>query len=218
MTTTDPTAFLYDLLQSLNDYALDSLHDFQDYVGRPKVRHWLRIIVIVFGYIMVRPAIELFFKKMFERQAVKEEEAQKKKREEEDAQLVSEGLKRPKKDGNSLRIGTMKVDDNNKEKEEKGVKSEKGDSTKTGRKAVTLAAGNERDKDNKTKDEDYENSDQEDFAEKIRASGVLEWGRDARKRKQRQQPAVLEAEQQQKQMDEEKLMELLDWSDDEGKQ
>jgi hypothetical protein len=214
-TSTDPTVFLTDLLHSLQDYVLDSLHDFQDFTSTPKVRHWLRIIVIVAGYIMLRPAIELFFKWLFERKNSKEEEELKKKKEEEDKQLEAEGLKKPKKDGNSLRVGAKPESEESEKKKEGVVK----DNTKTagGKKAATTAANETNKKDSKTKNEEYEDSDQEDFAEKIRASGVLEWGRDARKRKQRQQTET-EQQQQQKKMDEEKLMELLDWSDEEGKQ
>lgn len=214
-TTTDPLAILTGLLNSIQEYTLDSLHDFQDYIGQPKVRHWLRIIVIVAGYIMLRPAIELFFKWWFERKTSKEEEEQKKKKEEEDKQLEAEGLKKPKKDANSLRVGAKSEAEEEGKKKDEVVKG-KVPETKGGKKAATANEATNK-KDSKVKTDDYENSDQEDFAEKIRASGVLEWGRDARKRKQRQQ---IESEQQQQQqkMDEEKLLELLDWSDDEGKQ
>jgi hypothetical protein len=214
-TTTDPIAFLTDLLNSVQNYALDSLYDFQDYVGSPKVRHWLRIIVIVAGYIMLRPAIELFFKWWFERNNSKEEEELKKKKEEEDRQLEAEGLKKPKKDGNSLRVGAKTEAEEEKKKDE--VAKGKAQDTKAGKKTATSTSENTNKKESKVKTEEYENSDQEDFAEKIRASGVLEWGRDARKRKQRQQTEA-EQQQQQKKMDEEKLLELLDWSDEEGKQ
>ncbi|EEA18717.1 hypothetical protein TMatcc_010743 [Talaromyces marneffei ATCC 18224] len=208
--STDPTALLTDLFDTLRDSFLEFLHDFQDYVATPKVRHWLRIIVIVAGYIMLRPAIELFFKWLFERKNSKEEEEQKRKKEEEDKKLEEEGLKKPKKDGNSLRVGTKTEESKTEEK-----KSEKVQESKGGKK--TTANENTSKKNNKTKSDEYENSDQEDYAEKIRASGVLEWGRDARKRKQRQQVEA-EQQQQQKKIDEEKLLELLDWSDEEGKQ
>lgn len=220
--TTDPSTALRDILQSLNDYVNDyvtnSLHEFQDYLARPKVRHWLRIIVIVAGYIMVRPLIEQFFKWLYERQATKEEAELKKKREMENAQLEAVGLKKPKKDANSLRVrgeiaSEEQSEKRNKTEEEATAEGKKGKGRKNATTATTTTDGS-RSNESKEKDE-YENSDQEDFAEKIRASGVLEWGRDARKRKQRQQQSVLEAEQQQQKMDEEKLMELLDWSDDE---
>ncbi|KAF3391130.1 hypothetical protein DPV78_011233 [Talaromyces pinophilus] len=210
-TTTDPLAILADVLNSIQEYTLDSLHDFQDYIGQPKVRHWLRIIVIVAGYIMLRPAIELFFKWWFERKTSKEEEEQKKKKEEEDKQLEAEGLKKPKKDGNSLRVGAKS------EAEEEGKKKDEVVKTKASGKKAAASSSETNKKDSKVKTDEYENSDQEDFAEKIRASGVLEWGRDARKRKQRQTTEA-EQQQQQKKIDEEKLLELLDWSDDEGKQ
>lgn len=214
-TTTDPVAFVTDLLNSIQEYTSDSLHDFQDYIGTPKVRHWLRIIVIVAGYIMLRPAIELFFKWWFERNTSKEEEEKKKKKEEEDKQLEAEGLKKPKKDGNSLRVGAKSEAEEEQKKKKDEVVKAKVPETKGGKKTATSSSETNK-KESKVKTDEYENSDQEDFAEKIRASGVLEWGRDARKRKQRQQT---EAEQQQQQkMDEEKLLELLDWSDDEGKQ
>lgn len=213
--TTDPVAFLTDLLNSLQEYTLESLHDVQDYISTPKVRHWLRIIVIVAGYIMLRPAIELFFKWWFERKTSKEEEEQKKKKEEEDKKLEAEGLKKPKKDGNSLRVGAKSEADTEEEKKKEEVVKAKVSEAKGGKKGA--ASGSETSKkESKVKTDEYENSDQEDFAEKIRASGVLEWGRDARKRKQRQQTEA-EQQQQQKKLDEEKLLELLDWSDDEGK-
>ncbi|RAO67259.1 uncharacterized protein BHQ10_003271 [Talaromyces amestolkiae] len=215
-TTTDPVAFLTDLLNSLQEYTLESLHDFQDYIGTPKVRHWLRIIVIVAGYILLRPAIEMFFKWWFERKTSKEEEEQKKKKEEEDKQLEAEGLKKPKKDGNSLRVGAKSEAGVEEEKKKEEVVKGKVSEAKSGKKAATSGSETNK-KESKVKTDEYENSDQEDFAEKIRASGVLEWGRDARKRKQRQQTEA-EQQQQQKKMDEEKLLELLDWSDDERKQ
>ncbi|GAM43433.1 hypothetical protein TCE0_050r18243 [Talaromyces pinophilus] len=210
-TTTDPLAILADLLNSIQEYTLDSLHDFQDYIGQPKVRHWLRIIVIVAGYIMLRPVIELFFKWWFERKTSKEEEEQKKKKEEEDKQLEAEGLKKPKKDGNSLRVGAKS------DVEEEGKKKDEVVKAKASGKKAAASSSETNKKESKVKTDEYENSDQEDFAEKIRASGVLEWGRDARKRKQRQTTEA-EQQQQQKNIDEEKLLELLDWSDDEGKQ
>lgn len=217
-TTSDPATFLTDLLNSIQEYTLDTLHDFQDYIGQPKVRHWLRIIVIVAGYIMLRPAIELFFKWWFERKTSKEEEEQKKKKEEEDKQLEAEGLKKPKKDGNSLRVGAKsEAEEEGKKKKDEVAKGKGQDTKASGKKAATANEATNK-KDSKAKTDEYENSDQEDFAEKIRASGVLEWGRDARKRKQRQQTEVEQQQQQQKKMDEEKLLELLDWSDDEGKQ
>lgn len=214
-TTTDPVAFLTDLLNSVQEYTLDSVHDFQDYLATPKVRHWLRIIVIVAGYIFLRPSIELFFKWWFERSNSKEEEKQKKKKEEEDKQLEAQGLKKPKKDANSLRVGAKSEADDGEKKKDEAAKG-KVPETKGGKKATTSSSETNK-KESKVKSDDYENSDQEDFAEKIRASGVLEWGRDARKRKQRQQ-AEAEQQQQQQKMDEEKLLELLDWSDDEKKQ
>lgn len=204
----DLVAMFKEIADFVQDSLLESLHDFQDYVARPKVRHWLRIIVIVAGYIMLRPAIELMFKKLFERQSEKEEAELKKKRQEEDEQLIAEGLKKPKKDANSLRTGGATVATTSGAK----TTSSDGDAQKTV--AGEKAAQNTKSKANDAKDDDeYENSDQEDFAEKIRQSGVLEWGRDARKKQKRN--AKIEAERK-AEIEEEKLLELLDWSDEES--
>lgn len=163
---------------------------------------------------MVRPLIELFFRKLFESKNRREEEELRKKREEEDAQLEAEGLKKPSKDANSLRVGRGTAaganagaagDSAANEQKE----PESGSNKNKGGKNHNNAAANKN-----TKDE-YENSDQEDFAEKIRASGVLEWGRDARKRQKNSAVKVAEAGRNVEQMEEEKLMELLDWSEDE---
>ncbi|KAH8692289.1 trafficking PGA2-domain-containing protein [Talaromyces proteolyticus] len=155
-------AALNEIISTISAYLLDTVSDFQDWIATPTIRKWIRIIVIVFGYLMVRPWIELFFKKMFERQMDKDDAERKKKREEEEG-FLAEGVEKARKSGNSLRVG--------------GGQEEEG-------------------------------SEEEAEEEKIKASGVMEWGRGARKRAKK-----VEKKKLKEQMTEEELLELLDWSE-----
>jgi hypothetical protein len=175
MATTDTTnpdmaAIFSEIVETVSHYVLETVNDFQDWIATPKIRKWLRIIVIVAGYIMVRPWIELFFKKMFEKQKDKEDAERKKKREEEEG-FLAPGTERAKKSANSLRVGA----------------------------AAEEGAGA---------------SSEEDEAEKVKASGVMEWGRGARKR-QKKSAAKQQAARKAEQMSEEELLQLLDWSESE---
>ncbi|OKL58452.1 hypothetical protein UA08_06154 [Talaromyces atroroseus] len=218
----DPAVIIHEIVEGVSEYVLESVHDVQDYIARPRVRHWLRIIAIVVGYILVRPAIELFFQKIFESKNKKEEAERKKKREEEDAKLIAEGLKKPKKDGNSLRVGredsaapTEAVEG---QKEVKGAVAGNKNKDEKNNKNTTTTTTTSTTKDNH---DEYEDSDAEDFAEKIRASGVLEWGRDARKKQKKGSAGKttgVEVNSKVQGMDEEELLQLLDWSEDEDGQ
>ncbi|CRG91585.1 hypothetical protein PISL3812_08635 [Talaromyces islandicus] len=171
-TNPDIAAIFSEIVETVSHYVLEIIGDFQDWVATPKIRRWLRIIVVVAGYLMVRPWIELFFRKMFEKQMDKEDAERKKKREEEEG-FLAPGMERAKKNANSLRVGGA------------GEEQEQG------------------------------SSDEEDEAEKVKASGVMEWGRGARKR-QKKAAAKQEALRKAEQMDEEELLQLLDWSESEG--
>jgi hypothetical protein len=169
----DIAAIFSEIVETVSHYLLETIGDVQDWLATPKIKRWLRIIVIVAAYLMLRPYIEMFFKKMFEKQMDKEDAERKKKREEEEG-FLAPGTERAKKNANSLRVGGGAAED---EKENEG-------------------------------------SDEEDEAEKIKASGVMDWGRGARKRQKAaaKQEALRKAEQ----MDEEELLQLLDWSESEG--
>jgi Protein trafficking PGA2 len=221
----DPAIILQEIVESVSEYVLGNVHDFQDWIARPRIRHWLRISAVVIGYILIRPAIELFFKKVFEGKNRREAEERKKKQEEEDEKLIAEGLKKPKKDGNSLRVGRDDSADastagEEQKKEAKAVVGNKGKDEKNNKNTTTTTTTTSTTTTTTTNDkhDEYEDSDAEEFAEKIRASGVLEWGRDARKKQKKGGAAAKVAgESKTEEMDEEKLMELLDWSDDEEK-
>ncbi|KAL4891552.1 trafficking PGA2-domain-containing protein [Aspergillus ambiguus] len=137
------------------------------------VNRWTKVILSVVGYIIARPYIEAWFKKMADRDFKKQQEKEK-------ARRAAMGDKKAKVSANALRGG--------------------GD---TGSGKVLGEVEN-------TDDEVEE--EEEDFAT---ASGVPEWSKNARKR-QKKFKKNLEAEEQSQRLSEEQIMELLDWSDDDG--
>lgn len=100
--------FPNNLLTSLHETFLRTLNDVQNTIHAPKVRYWLRLVVIVAGYIMVRPLIEMIFRKLFDRQVAREEA--KKKEQEEKGEAIfrekgvsKENITKSKRAANMLR-------------------------------------------------------------------------------------------------------------------
>lgn len=110
----DIGAVLSEIVENFSQYALETIGDVQDWLATPKIKRWLRIIVIVAGYIMVRPWIEKFFAKLFEKQMSKEDAERDKKRAEEEG-FLAPGTERAKKNANSLRVGGGEGEDENKD-------------------------------------------------------------------------------------------------------
>ncbi|OJJ62563.1 hypothetical protein ASPSYDRAFT_656004 [Aspergillus sydowii CBS 593.65] len=128
---------------------------------------WTKVIASVVGYILIRPYIEAFFKKMHDRERRKEQEKEKAEKKERKAKA--------KVSANALRGGV----------------SGEGEGKVLG-----------------------EGENAEDFAA---ASGVPEWGKNARKRakKHAKKLEAEEAEGSASKLSENQLMELLDWSESE---
>lgn len=146
---------------------------------------WIKVVLSVVGYIIIRPYIERFFRWSSDRQRARK--AEKEKREQE-ATGATEGMERPKVSANSLR-------GEKKKKEEEGGK----------------VLGEVENTDDEVGSEDEEESEAIKFA---RASGVPEWGKNARKRQKKGRKMKESAHG----LTDEQLMDLLDWSDsDEGK-
>lgn len=148
---------------------------------------WIKVVLSVVGYIIIRPYIERFFRWSSDRQRARK--AEKEKREQE-ATGATEGMERPKVSANSLRGDKKK-----KEEEEEGGK----------------VLGEVENTDDEVGSEDEEESEAIKFA---RASGVPEWGKNARKRQKKSRKMKESAHG----LTDEQLMDLLDWSEsDEGK-
>ncbi|KAL5338320.1 trafficking PGA2-domain-containing protein [Aspergillus crustosus] len=148
---------------------------------------WAKVGFSVIGYLIIRPYIEAFFKKMHDRDRKKQQEKEKAKRKE-------ERKKRAKVSANSLRGGVGEGDDEGK------VLGE------------VENTDDEIDVDVDSEGEEVENA--EEFAT---ASGVPEWGKNARKRAKKHQKKLEKEADGSKgtKMSEEQLMELLDWSESE---
>lgn len=147
---------------------------------------WIKVVLSVVGYIIVRPYIERFFRWSSDRERARKAEKEKK---EQEATGMSEGMERPKVSANSLRGGKKK------EEEEEGGK----------------VLGEVENTDDEVGSEDEEESEAIKFA---RASGVPEWGKNARKRQKKGRKMKESAHG----LTDEQLMELLDWSEsDDGK-
>ncbi|PYH94893.1 hypothetical protein BO71DRAFT_398486 [Aspergillus ellipticus CBS 707.79] len=137
------------------------------------INRWTKVILSVVGYILVRPYIEKFFKKMHDRDRQKEKE----KKEKAEAERAA-GKKKAKLSANALRGGD-------------GGGRVLGEVENT----------------------DDEIEEGEDFAT---ASGVPEWGKNARKRQKKYLKSLeKEAQSQTHNLSEDQLMELLDWSESE---
>ena len=148
---------------------------------------WTKVILSVVGYIIVRPYIERFFRWSSDRERARKAEKEKQQAE---ATGMTEGMERPKVSANSLRGGAG----------ETGGKQEGG-----------KVLGEVENTDDEVGSEDEEESEAIKFA---RASGVPEWGKNARKRQKKGRKMKESAHG----LTDEQLMDLLDWSDsDEGK-
>ncbi|KAF7122339.1 hypothetical protein CNMCM5793_000296 [Aspergillus hiratsukae] len=136
------------------------------------VKRWTKVILCVVGYILARPYIEAWFRKMHEKDRKKQLEKEKAERE-------ARKNNKAKVSANALRGGAS------------GGGKVLGEVENT--------------------DDEVENG--EDFAT---ASGVPEWGKNARKRQKKYMKELQrEAEQPTEKLSEEQVMELLDWSESE---
>ncbi|PYI32596.1 hypothetical protein BP00DRAFT_424777 [Aspergillus indologenus CBS 114.80] len=164
---------------------------------------WTKVILSVVGYLIIRPYIEAWFKKMHEKDRKKHME---KKRAQEAAAGGGAAGKGEKKkarmSANALRgggrvLGEVENTDDEIEDEEDATTG----ATTTATATATASAATS-------------TVTQEDFAT---ASGVPEWGKNARKRQKKYQKSLeKEAEKQTQKLSEEEIMELLDWSEDEA--
>ncbi|KAL4946836.1 trafficking PGA2-domain-containing protein [Aspergillus oleicola] len=144
---------------------------------------WTKVILSVVGYILIRPYIEAFFKKMHDRDRKKQMEKEKAERKEKKAKA--------KVSANALRGG--------------GATEGEG--------KVLGEVENTDDEVDSEEVEEGENA--EEFAT---ASGVPEWGKNARKRAKKHAKKLEKEEDENKggaKLSEEQLMELLDWSESE---
>ncbi|OJJ44981.1 hypothetical protein ASPZODRAFT_661190 [Penicilliopsis zonata CBS 506.65] len=145
-------------------------------------KRWVRVLLIVFAYLLVRPYIDRFFKWSYERDRLKREE---KKKKEEEAFGVTEDSQ-AKVSANSLRGGG----------------------------AAAAAAPREPGKVlGEVENSDDEINEAEEFAT---ASGVPEWGKNARKRQKKYQKNLEKGgNTRAKNLSEDQIKELLEWSDSE---
>ncbi|KAL4806750.1 trafficking PGA2-domain-containing protein [Aspergillus unguis] len=146
---------------------------------------WTKVIASVVGYILIRPYIEAFFKKMHERDRKKQQEKEKAKRKEAKAKVSP----------NSLRTG--------------GAAAGDGEGRVLGEVENT---DDELESDNDNDKEPGENA--EEFAT---ASGVPEWGKNARKRAKKHAKKLEKEAEETKgpKLSEDQIKELLDWSESE---
>ena len=144
---------------------------------------WIKVVLSVVGYIIVRPYIERFFRWSSDRERARKAE---KEKAEAEATGATEGMERPRVSANSLRGGKKK------EGEGEGGK----------------VLGEVENTDDEVGSEDEEESEVIKFA---RASGVPEWGKNARKRSKKGRKMKESAHG----LTNEQLMDLLDWSESE---
>ncbi|KAL4912300.1 trafficking PGA2-domain-containing protein [Aspergillus aurantiobrunneus] len=144
---------------------------------------WTKVIASVVGYILIRPYIEAFFKKMHDRDRKKQQEKEKAERREKKAKA--------KVSPNALRGG--------------GAADSEG-----------KVLGEVENTDDEVEDGEAE-GEIENAEEFAAASGVPEWGKNARKRaKKHAKKLEREAEEHKgTKLTEDQLMELLDWSESE---
>ncbi|KAL2827568.1 trafficking PGA2-domain-containing protein [Aspergillus cavernicola] len=134
---------------------------------------WTKVGLSVIGYLIIRPYIEAFFKKMHDRDRKKQQEKERAEKEKGKKAKVSPNALRGGSEGEGKVLGEV-------------------DNT----------------------DDELDGENAEEFAT---ASGVPEWGKNARKRAKKNQKK-LEREAtgtKSSNMTEEEVMELLDWSDSE---
>ncbi|KAL1978504.1 hypothetical protein VTN31DRAFT_1363 [Thermomyces dupontii] len=108
--TPDVTALVREFFSRLADDIAETLRNVRTSLTTPRAAYWLRLFIIVAGYIMIRPLIELFFAKIFERKLKKEEESRKKEHD----SFLAPGHK-AKKGANFLRTGKNEEEDNGEE-------------------------------------------------------------------------------------------------------
>ncbi|KAL1963113.1 hypothetical protein VTN77DRAFT_8656 [Rasamsonia byssochlamydoides] len=109
----DVSSLLHEFFSGLANYFADTLRNLHTAITTPKARYWIRICVIVAGYIMIRPLIELFFRKTFERKMEREDA----KRKAQEAAFTEPG-KKAKMSANSLRSGKVLGEVDTDEEEE----------------------------------------------------------------------------------------------------
>ncbi|KAJ0418520.1 trafficking PGA2-domain-containing protein [Aspergillus carlsbadensis] len=163
---------LYAFLEMLiNRFCKNLYHSFADMT----MHRWTKVGLCVVGYILIRPYIEAFFKKMHDRD-------RKKQQEKERAEAAAKG--KAKVSANTLRGGAAA--------DGEGKVLGEVDNT----------------------DDEVEGEDAEEFAT---ASGVPEWGKNARKRAKKHQKKLEKEAVEGKgtKLSEDQLMELLDWSESE---
>ncbi|OOG00639.1 hypothetical protein ASPCADRAFT_202471 [Aspergillus carbonarius ITEM 5010] len=132
------------------------------------INRWTKVVCSVIGYLLLRPYIEAFFKKMHDRERKKIKEKEEAKKNEKKAKVSANALRGGGGGGRVL---------------------------------------------GEVENTDDEIEDGEDFAT---ASGVPEWGKNARKRQKKYLKSLeKEAESRTHKLSEDQLMELLDWSDSE---
>lgn len=190
MSTSNPSQIVTD---ALSDY-FNNLYDiiellvtrfctnFYKSFAEVTAYRWTKVIASVVGYILIRPYIEAFFKKMHDRDRRKQQEKEEAaKKEPKGKAKVSPNSLRGGGDEGSKVLG--EVENTDDEVEEGGEGQESGENA-------------------------------EEFAA---ASGVPEWGKNAKKRaKKHAKKLDREAEENKApKLTEEQLMQLLDWSDSE---
>lgn len=170
--TPDVWSLLHEFSSKIVIYFSNAFRNVHASVSTAQTKYWLRLCIIVCGYIMLRPLIDMFFRKLFEQGRDKEDA---RKREQDEAFGVTG--KKAKMSANALRTPGMVIGEVDTEDEE------------------------EINKDNGSK-----------------ATGIRPWGSSARKRQQKflNQEAKRRAA---KEMTDEQMLELLDWSEseDDGK-
>ncbi|KAN0083777.1 Protein trafficking PGA2 domain containing protein [Elaphomyces granulatus] len=170
-TPDDVWSLLHEFTSKITIYFSNAFRNLHASVTTPSTKYWLRLCVIVCGYIMIRPLIDMFFRKSFER--TREKEAARKREQEE---AFNAPGKKAKMSANTLRTPGMVIGEVDTEDEE------------------------EINRNNGSK-----------------ATGIPSWGTSARKRQNKF--LNQEAKRREKEMTDEQLLELLDWSesDENGK-
>lgn len=151
---------------------------------------WTKVILSVAFYVIIRPYIEKFFRWTSDKDRKRREEKEKKEKE----ATGFEAGRKSKVSANSLRGG--------------------GDAA-----AAAGAGANDGGKVLGEVDNTDDEMDDEEEGEDIKfakASGVPEWGKNARKRQKKQARNLAESSQKTHNLTDEQLMELLDWSESEG--
>lgn len=199
MPETDPSDLIHDLI---NDFFSQLFSFFRKVLTRfttnlqnsfteVSARRWTKTILSVVFYIIIRPYIERFFRWSSERDRKRREEKEKKAAE---ATGFEEGRK-AKVSANELRgtggaesgrvLGEVDDTDDEVDNEKAGNGNGNGDEQEEGE-AIKFA----------------------------KASGVPEWGKNARKRQKKQAKNM--SEYPSHNLTDEQLLSLLDWSEDEG--